>query len=341
MTSPSTSATLANLGVDPDLIALYELVRPMTGQPVEVVATALGADVAEVRGRLVPLGELGLVTFGSTLEVRTVGQAVAALVAEQAEIVRSAAAGLERIRRAIPVLQEEQQAARPPDAEVIHGASVTEDNVEDVLVDWISRCQGDIWWLRPGPFGHHDEGRVAVAIRSAIDRGVRSRAIYPVLAMEQVPEVVFSRVEAGEEVRFVAELPGRMAMVGGIGAMFPEPWRGPAAGLPRVPGNRRIQLHQPALLSVLDAYFEELWARAVVLPGLHSSGASRAERTSSDEWRALLLEQLVDGAKDEQIARALGVSLRTVRRRIAILLDDLGVDTRFQAGVEAVRRGLL
>jgi DNA-binding NarL/FixJ family response regulator len=39
------------------------------------------------------------------------------------------------------------------------------------------------------------------------------------------------------------------------------------------------------------------------------------------------------------IARSLGVSLRTVRRRIAELLAELGVESRFQAGAEAVRRG--
>jgi DNA-binding NarL/FixJ family response regulator len=52
-----------------------------------------------------------------------------------------------------------------------------------------------------------------------------------------------------------------------------------------------------------------------------------------------LVEMLAAGAKDEQIARALGVSLRTVRRRVAALLADLGVRSRFQAGVEAMRRG--
>jgi DNA-binding NarL/FixJ family response regulator len=53
----------------------------------------------------------------------------------------------------------------------------------------------------------------------------------------------------------------------------------------------------------------------------------------------LLLSQLAGGAKDEQIARALGLSVRTVRRRVAELLVELGADSRFQAGVEAVRRG--
>ena len=44
---------------------------------------------------------------------------------------------------------------------------------------------------------------------------------------------------------------------------------------------------------------------------------------------------------DEQMVRAFGVSLRTVRRRIADHMDDQGVTSRFQLGVEVVRRGWL
>jgi DNA-binding NarL/FixJ family response regulator len=57
--------------------------------------------------------------------------------------------------------------------------------------------------------------------------------------------------------------------------------------------------------------------------------------------RRLILELLMLGTKDESIARQLGISLRTVRRRVAGLMDELGATTRFQAGLEAARRGLL
>lgn len=56
---------------------------------------------------------------------------------------------------------------------------------------------------------------------------------------------------------------------------------------------------------------------------------------------ARLLELLAAGLKDEAIARHLGVSVRTVRRESALLLDRLGAGTRFQAGIEAARRGWL
>jgi DNA-binding NarL/FixJ family response regulator len=85
---------------------------------------------------------------------------------------------------------------------------------------------------------------------------------------------------------------------------------------------------------MMTSYFELLWERAVAVPALERGDAT----PDLDE---LLLAQLAQGAKDEQIARILGISLRTVRRRVASMMAELGVDSRFQAGVEAVRRGWL
>ena len=47
---------------------------------------------------------------------------------------------------------------------------------------------------------------------------------------------------------------------------------------------------------------------------------------------------LAGGATDETIARQLGLSTRTVERRVRAMLDQLGAETRFQAGVQAARR---
>jgi DNA-binding NarL/FixJ family response regulator len=77
-----------------------------------------------------------------------------------------------------------------------------------------------------------------------------------------------------------------------------------------------------------------MWERAAPVPNMDFGDARR-------DLRRFLLQELAAGAKDEQIARTLGLSLRTVRRRVADLLIELGVDNRFQAGVEAVRRGWL
>ena len=43
----------------------------------------------------------------------------------------------------------------------------------------------------------------------------------------------------------------------------------------------------------------------------------------------------LSGLTDEAIARQLGLSHRTVQRRVAAFMADLGAHTRFQAGVKA------
>lgn len=58
---------------------------------------------------------------------------------------------------------------------------------------------------------------------------------------------------------------------------------------------------------------------------------------SADERDVLAL--VAAGATDEVIARQLGISPRTLRRRLRELFAELGASNRFHAGVEAARRG--
>ncbi|WP_432886486.1 helix-turn-helix domain-containing protein [Kribbella sp. CA-245084] len=52
-----------------------------------------------------------------------------------------------------------------------------------------------------------------------------------------------------------------------------------------------------------------------------------------------LLKLLVQGATDEQVARRLGVSMRTVRRIVSKLSDQVRASGRFELGVRAAQRG--
>ncbi|WP_461011566.1 hypothetical protein [Streptomyces capparidis] len=45
--------------------------------------------------------------------------------------------------------------------------------------------------------------------------------------------------------------------------------------------------------------------------------------------------------KDEKVARSVGVSLRTVSKRIFEPMQELGASSRFEAGVRATRLGWL
>ena len=52
-----------------------------------------------------------------------------------------------------------------------------------------------------------------------------------------------------------------------------------------------------------------------------------------------VLEELLTGDTDVTISRRLSISPRTFSRRVAELLEYLGVNNRFQAGIEVALRG--
>lgn len=95
-----------------------------------------------------------------------------------------------------------------------------------------------------------------------------------------------------------------------------------------------LVVRNPGIVAALVSAFEHHWSAALVL-GADSTASELGERD------LLLLRLLALGIKDEAVARQLGVSVRSVRRQTSALFAHLGVTSRFQAGVQAVRRGWL
>lgn len=93
------------------------------------------------------------------------------------------------------------------------------------------------------------------------------------------------------------------------------------------PTSPYVFIRNPALIRCFAAWFDIMWAIApeVEVPEGRSDDA--------------LIRMLALGAKDEMIARTLHVGLRTVRRRIATLMDQYGVSTRLQLGAALERDG--
>jgi DNA-binding NarL/FixJ family response regulator len=58
-----------------------------------------------------------------------------------------------------------------------------------------------------------------------------------------------------------------------------------------------------------------------------------------DELDAQVLALLLSGLTDQAVAGQLGLSLRTVQRRISQLMAKAGVTTRIQLGWHAARKG--
>jgi len=97
-------------------------------------------------------------------------------------------------------------------------------------------------------------------------------------------------------------------------------------------------LHPSSLLDLTFGLFEAMWDRATPITRAEPGTASE-DAFGPQERRLLAL--LASGATDAVIARTFGWSVRTVQRHLHDLMDRLGARTRFQAGMEAVRRGWL
>ena len=306
----------------------YQRVQRLSGQPLPVVAGSLSRTRAQLERDLAPLVTRGIVTVrDERVYVESPAQALARLIVEQGEQTARANADLATLARAVPLLVA--GAARPRDGELadvgpIDGEVSTGGDPAALIAALLAQSKGDLSWLRPDQWRVEREPAMLQVIRDLVAAGRRSRAIYPVRALREAPQVLQARAEAGEEVRVLPDVPTRMFVIGTTHAVLPEP-----LGFVDEP---RTLVRQQGLVEALGLLFERLWEQATPVAGLDGG-------PGVPDVRRWLLHELAAGERDEQIARSLGLSLRTVRRRVADLMTELGADSRFQAGVEAARRG--
>jgi hypothetical protein len=305
---------------------LYLQVRPGSGQTLEQVAATLLISPKKLLEQLQPLIRLKIVTvIDGTLHVVDPIAATRLALTSQAASLARVSRDLARIADEIPVLVEGREPRAVEADQRIDGDVSSEGDVPALISRWIGQDRGDLSFLRPDQWRLPSESEMAVAVANAIREGRRVRAIYPARALTEAPQMLRMRAEIGEEIGVVPSVFTRMVVVGPRRAILPEPL---GVGSPT-----RVVIRQPAIVGIMQAYFDELWESATRVDPDGQLGQR--------DQRRLLLVELADGVKDEQIARNLDLSLRTVRRRVAAVMTELGVDTRFQAGVEAVRRGWL
>ena len=316
------------LGFTPEQENLYRLLLRSPALSRDRLEDLSGVAGPELDECLSKLEAAGLVDVRSdSVHATSPDHALGRLLAEESRRVHHLTDQLQALRGLLPSLMADHLSSRAPSGEPVTVEVVHGGDVVDLLRSLAVGSTGDLLWLRPDQW-RLDVGReVDDWVMDLVRSGRRSRAIYPARVLEEAPEVVRGRAEAGEHVRILAALPSRVAILGSSAALLSERW-GQST-------DRRLVVRQDAMIGALTELFERLWERAVAVPGLDGQLVG----TDRSQSRSLLLDQLAGGAKDEQIARALGLSLRTVRRRVAEILDELGVDSRFQAGVEAVRRG--
>ncbi|MCN9243740.1 hypothetical protein NGF19_23640 [Streptomyces sp. RY43-2] len=177
--------------------------------------------------------------------------------------------------------------------------------------------------------------------------GVRWRGIYTPEALE-VPgamEEVERLAGFGEESRVLPNLPMKLAIADRQMALLPLSLD--------LDTSRALLVRESTLLNALIDLFECYWERALPLipggqpatGGPHTADGPDADDPAAadgpDEADRVLVALLASGMTDAAIARRLGLSTRTMRRRTRRLFDELSASNRFQAGIQAARRGWL
>ncbi|MFJ3499089.1 MULTISPECIES: LuxR family transcriptional regulator [unclassified Streptomyces] len=167
---------------------------------------------------------------------------------------------------------------------------------------------------------------------ATLARGVTQRVVYSQASLEhpgQLEEAIEPCVEAGEQARVLPSVPVKLLIIDEAYALV-------SLSIREADVHNSMLVVQPCgLLSALVALFEQTWRSALPLHGrsVRPAGLLPADRR--------LLRLLAAGAGDDVLARELGVSRRTLFRRIQVLMARLGATSRFQMALQAQRSGWL
>ncbi|WP_405582193.1 helix-turn-helix domain-containing protein [Streptomyces sp. NBC_01190] len=307
-----------------------EDIRRLTGMSEETVRSALAALVA--KAMVSP-------SDGQPLRYRAHPPDVALLP----QLNRRADA-LEQARSAITdLLETYRSTARRQDAglliEVITGAEALRQRLRQIQ----QGARDEMLWFCKAQYVAMPSGSNR-AEYEALERGVLYRVLYERDFFDDEGAVanVAEGVRSGEIARAVPHLPLRMAVADREVAIFPLVPGGPH-GSPHEPTTALVR--DSSLLDALIALFERYWEDAVplhvdatgVVTG--TDGVGSGEPLSTTNRR--LLSLLVAGVADKAIATQMGLSRRTVQRRVQELMELAGAATRAQLGWQAARRGWL
>lgn len=168
-----------------------------------------------------------------------------------------------------------------------------------------------------------------------LDRGVCFRMLASAAAARRpgVRSYLAKLQRAGAQIRISRAVPTQMMVIDG---------RLVVADVPGASAPTHVAIRSHVVGHCFTAVFDCLWNDAADYAGSAGFADDRPDEAAGlTSVQISLLKALANGSKDEAIARLLGCSERTLRRLVAQTLDDLGVRSRFAAGVRAARLGLL
>lgn len=173
----------------------------------------------------------------------------------------------------------------------------------------------------------------------AVARGVRYRVVVDRVFLDSGAlraDDVAAAIENGEDVRFSERVPIKLFIIDHRLAFVPIQ-RVVDADDPDLAPDLvgALIIHPSGLLDALIALFEGVWRDATPF----ARPDEQAAGSDLDDQDFRILGLMLVGLTDQSVANQLGLSLRTVQRRVKVLMDIAGVSTRIQLGWHAARKG--
>lgn len=322
---PTRIADLVLLGLCESDARVYLSLLAEGTTPDEVVAVSAGVPVADVRSSFAALNEAGLVSLVEAGTVATPvrpGPGLDMLVRRrEAELRQARITAVDAYESFLRSIGGEPVGHL---IEVIGGTAVSE------RIRQLERgAREDIRGFDSPPY-YADADANLIEVDN-LGRGVRYRVVYATAALERADYLahnVLPGVRGGEEARTLPHVPVKLMLFDDDCAVVSRSSSDRAA-------DRSALLIRPcSLLSALDGLFEMCWRAA--LP-FDVRDRPTGQHLQPHERR--LLGLLAAGMGDDQAARALGVSRRTLFRYLESMMARTGSANRFQLALHAARNG--
>ena len=326
--SQTDDRLLAAVGLSPSQERLYEALLEGNDASLGELSRAVDIPQGHARELLESLRAMGLVSQSAARPVRYLPTdpktAIELLILRRQQELGQLRSSVDRFAERFRL--RSQRHSSHEIVEVITGQSAS--------VQWIDHAirgaETEILGFGKAPQWEPPKDYVDLKLE-LLAKGVRCRGVYERDTLDSPGFMDFLErmAEAGEQSRIVDHLPMRLLIVDASLAFTPievDRW------------DEWLLLHRSPLLAALTMVFETVWEQAESLPFESGSVApiSREPHLTADDRRVLV--SLASGLHDEVIARQLGVTPRTVLRRVNRLMHMVRATTRFQAGWRAHAR---
>jgi DNA-binding CsgD family transcriptional regulator len=322
----SAPRSLAAAGLDGPTLRVYEALLSRPGTPAARLGTQLGIASDKAATALDQLRAAGLVDGPATAPVAVLPDVAAEelLALHQARLADESARVAQLRRELVGIVEVQPEEREEKYLEVVRGLPAIQARLAELTV----QTRTEILCMVPSATRTlaTSSEPLLTTNEDAAARGVHLRTLVPDAVADDPDGWAYARalIEFGDDVRTCPAIP----LVANI-------FDRRVAAVPLDAEHSRdaaVILTNVTLVGGLVSLFEQLWATSLPI-------TAHAPAEPLDDRDRQVLQLLLRGAKDEQVARTLGVSVRTVRTRIAALTARAGARSRFQLAAVALHHG--